>query len=66
MYSTEALGSCRGEDLAIAGVVLSQNHLETALDTIHSAHSDAIGAPKVHQSIIFNFHEYENVSLDII
>jgi len=42
-----SLGGYTTEDLAIAGVVVTQHHLESALDTLHSAHSDAIGAPKV-------------------
>ena len=35
------------EDMALAGVVLEQEDFERALDIMQSAHSDAIGAPKV-------------------
>ena len=35
------------EDLALAGVVLEQCDFVRALDIMQSAHSDAIGAPKV-------------------
>ncbi|KAL8590343.1 hypothetical protein ACOMHN_006459 [Nucella lapillus] len=35
------------EDLALAGVVLEQCDFERALDIMQSAHSDAIGAPKI-------------------
>lgn len=47
VYSYSKLGYYQNEDLAVSGVVLMQNHLETALDSLHSSHSDAIGAPKV-------------------
>ena len=45
--SLTSLGWYTTEDLAIAGAVVTQHHLESALDILHSAHSDAIGAPKV-------------------
>ncbi|ESP02286.1 hypothetical protein LOTGIDRAFT_138655 [Lottia gigantea] len=35
------------EDIVCAGVVLQQNHFEAALDKLQTAHSDAIGAPKI-------------------
>jgi len=36
------------EDLLAAGVVVQQMDFQAALDQLQSAHSDAIGAPKVH------------------
>ncbi len=38
---------CSVDDLSMAGVVLSHDHLEASLDLLHASHSDAIGAPKV-------------------
>lgn len=35
------------EDLAVSGIILTESHIENALTTLHSSHSDAIGAPKV-------------------
>ncbi|XP_050407711.2 peroxisomal ATPase PEX6 [Patella vulgata] len=35
------------EDLVSAGVILQQKHFEAALDKLQTAHSDAIGAPKI-------------------
>ena len=54
------MGSSLGEDLAIAGVVLIQNHLETALDTIHSAHSfghvnvKTMSNTRLHESVLLS------------
>ena len=39
------------EDLLAAGIVLQQVDFQKALDQLQAAHSDAIGAPKVDQSV---------------
>lgn len=40
--------------LAIAGVVVTQAHYNNAVKMIQSAHSDAIGAPKVLYAWLMN------------
>ena len=45
--STGLLDWNRAQAVAVSGVVVTQNHIETALEQLHSSHSEAIGAPKV-------------------
>ena len=47
MYSNYEVGWVRGHHMTIFGALLSQHHLELALNALHSAHSGYIGAPKV-------------------
>ena len=48
-------GSGHHSDLAVVGVVVSSEHIESALSTLHSSHGDAIGAPKVCHSHCYTY-----------
>lgn len=41
------LTEAENQDIAICGVQITQEHMDTALSQLHSDHSDAIGAPKI-------------------
>ena len=55
-YSVENSGSGHPGDLAVMGVVMSGEHIEKSLSTLHSSHADAIGAPKVLYAHLFTTH----------
>ena len=47
--------------LAIAGATITPKHFDASLKIIHSAHNDAIGAPKVMSSsvvVLINTHHH--------
>lgn len=45
-YGTETW--IQSQDVAIAGAPICANHVETALKSLYTMHSDDLGAPKVH------------------
>ena len=47
LYCMLCIIHSHSEDLAISGVAVGAEHMERALASLHSSHSDAIGAPKV-------------------
>ena len=55
-YSIENKGSGHHGDLAVMGVVMSGEHIERSLSTLHSSHADAIGAPKVRYAHLHHTH----------
>ena len=45
--NSDALHWNQSLDLSVAGVVVTKQHIDSALSTLHSTHSDYLGAPKV-------------------
>ena len=48
-HSLSTLHQYHRSNVAISGVSVTLSHVESALEDLHSSHSDAIGAPKVRE-----------------